>query len=157
LQVLMLAGHNFTGTLPCTWGRLANLTLLDVSHNQLTGSVPTSYSDMLQLAVLKLQENQLVASNISAASLFHIASSLVGQKGALQCLCVDGALLDTKETVKLQKLARDSAVPLAQQPSQQLVRPCTLEKLDMQLHATAQCSLATHIIPQMQLYAFSVQ
>jgi Leucine-rich repeat (LRR) protein len=113
-QVLMLAGQNFTGSLPFTSGLLSNLTVLDVSHNQLTGSMPTSYSSMRQLAVLKVQENQMTAAHGRAASLFDITKVLVEQ-GELQCLCVDAnneTLLDRKEKDMLQHMA-NPAVPLA--------------------------------------------
>jgi hypothetical protein len=118
LQVLMLAGHNFNGTLPPAWTRLQQLKVLDASHNNLTGSVPAWYSSMRQLAVLKLHDNQLVSSNDSAADQ-RLFSSLVGIGSQLQCLSVEanqGELVSVEIRKKLQDTAksrRNPPVPLA--------------------------------------------
>jgi hypothetical protein len=60
MQVLMLSGHNFTGTLPTSWTRLQQLRVLDVFRNSLTGSLPSWYVSMRQLAMLKVHNNKLV-------------------------------------------------------------------------------------------------
>jgi hypothetical protein len=56
LQVLMLAGHSFSGTLPCSWARLLQLRVLDlsmlgVSKGGLTGTLPGSFAAMKLLQV----------------------------------------------------------------------------------------------------------
>jgi hypothetical protein len=113
LQVLVLAGHNFSSTLPAAWTRLTQLRVLDVSHNSLIGSLPEWYASMLQLAVLKVQDNQLVPAADNTPEFFEY---LVGDGLKLQCLCVannSGVLLDDTKAAELKRRAQMSS-PLAQ-------------------------------------------
>jgi hypothetical protein len=87
LQVLMLAGHNFSSTLPASWTRLQQLRVLDVARNRLTGSIPTEYNSMRQLAVLRLHNNQLVHATGNLPDPWEF---MFGDGTKLQCLSVAG-------------------------------------------------------------------
>jgi hypothetical protein len=113
LQVLMLAGHGFSGTLPSSWTSLQQLRVLDLSHNSLTGSLPSWYVSMWQLAILKVHGNQLVPSTGGPEFYEH----LLGDGSQLQCLCVAGnagVLVDAAAAARLQNKAvqRLPQVPL---------------------------------------------
>jgi hypothetical protein len=106
-QVLMLAGHNFSGTLPAAWTRLQQMLVLDVSHNSLTGSLPRWYSSMRQLAMLKVHNNQLVRAAADTSELYEL---LLGPSSVLQCLSVadnKDVLVDAATAARLQAEARD--------------------------------------------------
>jgi hypothetical protein len=113
VQVLMLAGHSFSGTLPPSWTRLQQLRVLDLSHNSLSGSLPAWYVSMWQLAVLKVQDNQLVASGSGALEFYEY---LLGDGSQLQCLCVAGnagQLVDAAAAARLQGKAQARKPPVA--------------------------------------------
>jgi hypothetical protein len=114
LQVLVLAGHHISGTLPPAWTRLEQLRVLDVSHNSLTGSLPAWYSSMQQLAVLKVNDNQLVKTEAGAPEFYEF---LLGAASKLQCLSVAGnkdTLLSATTAARLLSKAqqRSPVVPL---------------------------------------------
>jgi hypothetical protein len=83
----MLAGRNFSGTLPPSWTRLQQQRVLDLSHNSLTGSLPSWYVSMWQLAIFKVQDNHLVPSGSNALEFYEY---LLSDGSQLQCLCVAG-------------------------------------------------------------------
>jgi hypothetical protein len=112
VQVLMLAGHSFSGTLPPSWTRLQQLRVLDLSRNSLSGSLPAWYVSMWQLAVLAVHDNQLVASG-SAVEFYEY---LLGDGSQLQCLCVAGnagQLVDAAAAARLQGKAQARKPPVA--------------------------------------------
>jgi hypothetical protein len=114
LQVLMLAGHNFSSSLPAAWARLQHLRALDISHNSLTGSFPLVFSSMRQLAVLRVHSNQLVRA---AGTLPDPWEFMFGDGSRLQCLSVAGnseQLVDEAATARFKRMAaeRRPLVPL---------------------------------------------
>uniref|UniRef100_A0A383VUL3 Leucine-rich repeat-containing N-terminal plant-type domain-containing protein n=1 Tax=Tetradesmus obliquus TaxID=3088 RepID=A0A383VUL3_TETOB len=112
LQVLLLAGHNFSSTLPPAWTRLQQLRVLDVSHNSLTGSIPYVYISMRQLAVLRVHNNQLVRA---AGDLPDPWELMLGDGSKLQCLSVAGnkeLLVDEAAAARLIQKAAERGPPL---------------------------------------------
>jgi hypothetical protein len=126
LQVLNLAGHSFSGSLPASWTRLEQLQVLDVSRNSLSGSLPSWYSSMRQLAVLKVHDNQLERAADSAPEFYE---ALLGPSSKLQCISVAGnrdVLVDAATAARLAAKARQRvpAVPLQiNQPGSRLCDP----------------------------------
>jgi hypothetical protein len=111
MQVLMLSGHNFSGTLPTSWTRLKQLRVLDVSLNGLTGSLPSWYVSMRQLAVLKVHENKLAPAPDGDMEFFEY---LVGDGSQLVCLSVadnNETLVDAAKAAELKIRAQRSTPP----------------------------------------------
>jgi hypothetical protein len=112
MQVLMLSGHNFNGTLPTSWTRLKQLRVLDVSRNSLTGSLPSWYVSMRQLAVLKLHDNKLVKLPDGEAEFFEYR---VGDGSQLVCLSVadnNDTLVNAAKAAELKSKAQRSVPPM---------------------------------------------
>ncbi|CAO2205633.1 unnamed protein product [Urochloa humidicola] len=59
LSMLYLGSNKISGQIPLSIGRLASLTLLDISYNQLSGSIPPEIGHLKKLAVLELTRNRL--------------------------------------------------------------------------------------------------
>jgi hypothetical protein len=113
LQVLVLSGHNFSGTLPASWTRLKQLRVLDVSHNSLAGNLPSWYVSMRQLAVLKVHNNQLVPMPNGD---LEFCEYLVGDSSQLQCISVggnNGMIVDNAKKEVLERTAQRSLPPVA--------------------------------------------
>jgi hypothetical protein len=51
MQVLALAGHSFSSSMPPSWTSMQKLRVLDVSRNQLSGALPQTYANLWQLAI----------------------------------------------------------------------------------------------------------
>lgn len=60
LQIaLNLSSNHFSGTIPSSFGDLANLEVLDLSNNYFSGTIPQSLTKMLSLTQLLLSNNHL--------------------------------------------------------------------------------------------------
>jgi hypothetical protein len=124
VQVLMLAGHTFNGTLPASWTRLEQLRVLDVSNNSLTGSLPAWYSSMRQLVIFKANDNQLTRSASGPPEFFEF---LLGPTSKMQCLSVASnkdMLLDAPTAAKLVSKAQQRWPPVPLEINQPASSPC---------------------------------
>ena len=62
LQILMLAGNNFYGSIPEEYMTMSQLASLEVHHNALTGTVPSGWSDMKSLLKLNIAGNEFTGT-----------------------------------------------------------------------------------------------
>lgn len=62
LETLVIGYNNFTGGIPPSITRCANLMWVSLSGNRLTGSVPPGFGKLQKLAILQLNKNQLSGS-----------------------------------------------------------------------------------------------
>lgn len=70
---LVLVDNNLYGTIPITFGKMKNLTYVDLSNNKLKGTIPQELADIKNIEHLLLQHNDL--SGTIPASLGVISST----------------------------------------------------------------------------------
>ncbi|KAL8152174.1 hypothetical protein V2J09_009934 [Rumex salicifolius] len=93
IKSFILAGNQFSGSLPDGLSMLSQLTDLSFSNNSLTGEIPDSFQQLTGLISLDLSENNLTGplppsmANLSSLTTFHLQDNkLTGTLNVLQDL-----------------------------------------------------------------------
>ncbi|XP_075643721.1 uncharacterized protein LOC142614959 [Castanea sativa] len=59
LQILLIGGNQFTGTIPVSLSNVSDIQMLDIPENQFTGTIPMSFGNLLNLQRFNAYFNHL--------------------------------------------------------------------------------------------------